>query len=134
MSIQVKSATDPEQVPALESIRLRRKSRVLTVGFADGAEFDLAFEYLRVFSPSAEVRGHAGGEPVLVLEKENVTVKQVEPVGNYAVRLVFDDGHRTGLYTWGELYVLGRDYEANWQRYQQRLAKRRERLANRTSK
>lgn len=129
MSIQVKQSTDPEDVPELESIRLRRKSRVVTVAFADGAEFDLDFEYLRVFSPSAEVRGHAGGEPLLVLDKEAVTVEQIEPVGNYAVRLVFDDGHRTGLYTWGELYALGRDHDRNWQRYQQRLAKRQQRLA-----
>lgn len=131
MSIEVKRRADPDDTPELESIRLRRNSRVLTVAFADGAEFDLGFEYLRVFSPSAEVRGHGGGEPILVIGKENVTVEQVEPVGNYAVRLVFDDGHNTGLYTWGELYALGRDFETNWQRYQERLAKRCERLETR---
>lgn len=131
MSIEVKQPADPDDTPEVESIRLRRSSRVLTVAFADGAEFDLGFEYLRVFSPSAEVRGHGGGEPMLVLGKENVTIEQVEPVGNYAVRLVFDDGHNTGLYTWGELYALGRDYESNWRRYQERLAKREERIQKR---
>lgn len=124
MTIRVKPTTDPDDVPEPESIRLRRNSRVLTVAFADGAEFDLGFEYLRVFSPSAEVRGHGGGEPILVTGKENVTIEKVEPVGNYAVRLVFDDGHNTGLYTWGELYELGRDYVANWRRYKERLAER----------
>lgn len=131
MSIEVKETTDPDDLPSATSIRLRRKSRVLTVAFADGAEFELGYEYLRVFSPSAEVRGHGGGEPMLVLGKENVTIEEVEPVGNYAVRLVFDDGHRSGLYSWGELYTLGRDYETNWQRYQERLAQRRERLGQR---
>lgn len=129
MNVEVKETVDPDDIPEIESIRLRRQSRVLTVGFADGAEFDLGFEYLRVFSPSAEVRGHGNGEPMLVLGKEDVTVDKVEPVGNYAVRLTFDDGHNTGLYTWGELYTLGRDYKANWQRYHERLAKRRDRIA-----
>ena len=102
-------------------IRLRRKSRVLEVSFADGSRFELPFEYLRVYSPSAEVRGHGGGEGRLELAKENVQVTAVEPVGNYAVRLVFDDGHDTGLYTWAYLYELGRDRAQKWQNYLDRL-------------
>jgi DUF971 family protein len=104
------------------SIRLRRSSRILEVGYADGARFELPLEYLRVFSPSAEVRGHGGGEPALVGGKRNVNVERVEPVGQYAVRLVFDDGHNTGLYSWDVFEDLGRNYAANWARYLQRLA------------
>src|SRR5208283_5772579 len=103
-------------------IKLRRRSRVLEVSFADGSRFQLPFEYLRVHSPSAEVRGHGAGEGVLVLGKENVVVTAVEPVGQYAVKLVFDDGHDTGLYTWNYLYELGRDRETNWERYRSRVA------------
>ncbi len=101
-------------------IKLRTQSRLLAVSFDDGSTFELPFEYLRVFSPSAEVRGHGGGEGVLVTGKQAVGISRVEPVGNYALRLVFDDGHDTGLYTWTLLYELGRDREANWRRYQQR--------------
>jgi DUF971 family protein len=101
-------------------IRLRRKSRVLEVSFADGTRFELPFEYLRVYSPSAEVRGHGGGEGKLELAKENVQITAVEPVGNYAVRLLFDDGHGTGLYSWSFLYELGSQYGAKWARYLER--------------
>lgn len=111
-----------EQTPEPEEIRLRSVSRVLDVRFADGAHFALPFEYLRVFSPSAEVRGHSVGEPMLVTGKSGVAIERVEPVGNYAVRLFFDDGHSTGIYSWRQLYLLGHDYAANWQRYLQRLA------------
>ena len=103
------------------SLKLRVRSRQLQVRFSDGQCFDLSAEYLRVHSPSAEVQGHGAGEGVLVLDKERVNVDRVEPVGRYAVRLVFDDGHDTGLYTWPILYRLGREYEANWQRYLERL-------------
>ncbi len=92
-------------------IRLRRKSRLLTVSFDDGRTFDLPFEFLRVNSPSAEVQGHGRGQRVLVTGKENVRIDAVEPVGHYAVRLVFDDGHDTGLYTWKYLHELGRQLE-----------------------
>lgn len=102
-------------------IRLRKNSRVLTVSFEDGQSFDLGFEYLRVHSPSAEVKGHGPGQETLQVGKESVSVTAVEPVGHYAVRLVFDDGHATGLYTWQYLYELGRDYDRNWQRYLDRL-------------
>lgn len=111
-----------EQIPEPEEIRLRSVSRVLDVLFSDGSHFELPFEYLRVFSPSAEVRGHSVGEPLLVLGKSKVTVDRVEPVGNYAVRLFFGDGHNTGIYTWSQLYHLGSGYENNWSRYLERVA------------
>ena len=95
--------------PTPTEIKLRTASRLLDVRFDDGAHFELPFEYLRVFSPSAEVRGHGGGEGVLVTGKEGVGVRGVEPIGNYALRLKFDDGHDTGLYSWTLLYELGRD-------------------------
>ena len=103
-------------------IKLRTSSRILEVLFDDGSQFELPFEYLRVFSPSAEVKGHGGGEGVLQTGKQNVGISGVEPVGNYALRLLFDDGHNTGLYTWGLLHELGRDYRRNWARYQERCA------------
>ena len=104
------------------SIRLHRKSRVLEVGYADGTRYELPCEYLRVFSPSAEVRGHGNGEPVVVPGKRNVAIERIEPVGNYAVRLVFDDGHNTGLYSWDVLEELGAQHAPLWQRYLTRLA------------
>ena len=103
-------------------IRLRTRSRVLDVTFEDGASFSLPAEYLRVHSPSAEVRGHGPGSEVLQVGKESVAITAVEPVGLYAVRIVFDDGHDTGLYTWKYLYELGSQYEERWQRYLTRLA------------
>jgi DUF971 family protein len=109
--------------PVPTEIRLRRTSRVLEVSFADGARFELPFEYLRVHSPSAEVKGHGPGQEVLVLGKENVGIKAVEPVGQYAVKLVFDDGHDTGLYTWKYLRELGREQSAKWARYLERKAR-----------
>jgi DUF971 family protein len=104
------------------SLKLHRKSRLLEVGYADGRRYQLPCEYLRVHSPSAEVRGHGGGELVLVPGKRNVAIDKVEPVGNYAVRLVFDDGHDTGLYSWDVLQDLGANQERYWQRYLERLA------------
>ncbi|HSY44557.1 MAG TPA: DUF971 domain-containing protein [Steroidobacteraceae bacterium] len=101
-------------------LRLRRTSRVLEVSFSDGSRFDLPFEYLRVYSPSAEVKGHGPGQEVLVLGKENVGIVGVEPVGQYAVKLVFDDGHDTGLYTWKYLHELGRERQEKWARYLER--------------
>ena len=109
--------------PLATEIRLRRATRVLEVSFADGSRFELPFEYLRVHSPSAEVKGHGGpGQEVLVLGKEKVGIAAIEPVGQYAVKLVFDDGHDTGLYSWGLLYELGRNAGANWARYLERCA------------
>jgi DUF971 family protein len=103
-------------------IRLRRTSRLLEVSFADGSHFALPFEYLRVHSPSAEVRGHGAGEEVLVLGKENVGIRAIEPVGQYAVKLVFDDGHDTGLFTWKYLRELGSEQPQKWARYLERRA------------
>lgn len=105
-------------------IRLRKASRLLAVAFDDGSRFELPFEYLRVYSPSAEVKGHGADEGMLVTGKEKVGIHRIEPVGNYAVRLVFDDGHDTGLYSWDYLYELGRDREAKWRAYLDRLAAR----------
>ena len=103
-------------------IQLHQASRSLEAAFEDGARFELPCEYLRVFSPSAEVRGHGPGTETLVTGKEQVNITAIEPVGNYAVRLVFDDGHSTGLYSWNILYDLGRDRETQWQDYLRRLA------------
>jgi DUF971 family protein len=109
-------------VKAPTAIQLHRKSRVLDVAYADGTRYELPLEYLRVFSPSAEVRGHGGGEPTLVPGKRNVAVEKVEPVGNYAVRLTFDDGHNTGLYSWDVLEDLGANRDRYWAHYLERLA------------
>jgi DUF971 family protein len=103
------------------AIKLRTRSRVLDVTFDDGSRFELPFEYLRVYSPSAEVRGHGPGQETLQLGKDNVRITAVEPVGHYAVKLVFDDGHDTGLYTWAYLKELGRDHAVKWQQYLDRL-------------
>lgn len=107
--------------PTPTEIRLRKNSRVLVVSFDDGAEFEFTFEYLRVHSPSAEVKGHGPGQETLQTGKENVAITAIEPVGHYAVRLVFDDGHNTGLYTWAYLSELGRDMTDNWRSYLDRL-------------
>ena len=103
-------------------IRLQRAARLLVVSFADGARFELPCEYLRVFSPSAEVRGHGLAEPLLVTGKQEVAITAIDPVGNYAVKLTFSDGHDTGLYSWRFLRELGRDRERNWARYLERVA------------
>jgi DUF971 family protein len=108
--------------PRPTDIKLRTASRLLEVHFDDGTHFELTFEYLRVFSPSAEVKGHGGGEGVLQLGKQNVGISAVEPVGNYALRLIFDDGHNTGLYSWSLLHELARNHQANWARYLERCA------------
>ncbi len=103
-------------------IRLHQASRVLEVAFGDDTRFRLPCEYLRVFSPSAEVRGHGPGTAKLVTGKEQVNISAIEPVGHYAVKLVFDDGHDTGLYSWNVLHDLGTNQEQNWRDYLQRLA------------
>jgi DUF971 family protein len=102
-------------------IKLRTRSRVLEVAYADGARHQLPFEYLRVYSPSAEVKGHGPGQEILVLGKQNVGIKSVEPVGQYAVKLVFDDGHDSGLYSWKYLRELGENQRENWARYVARV-------------
>lgn len=102
-------------------ITLRVKSRVLLVGFDDGALFEMPFEYLRVHSPSAEVKGHGPGQEVLQTGKEDVNIVDIQPMGHYAVRLIFSDGHDTGLYTWDYLYELGEHQANRWQAYLDRL-------------
>jgi DUF971 family protein len=109
-------------MPQPVEIKLRTESRILDVRFDDGSRYELPFEYLRVFSPSAEVKGHGGGEGTLQTGKKDVRITRVEPIGNYAVRLVFDDGHNTGLYSWSLLHELGRQQQANWSRYLERCA------------
>ena len=105
------------KTPNPTEISLHRKSRVLEVAFDDGSRFHLPCEYLRVCSPSAEVRGHGPGQETLQVGKESVNIVEVEPVGNYAVCLHFDDGHDTGIYSWETLYDLGRNYEPYWEAY-----------------
>ena len=102
-------------------IRLRRRSRLVEVVFADGTRYAFSFEYLRTHSPSAEVQGHGPGQDVLQIAKENVGIRAIEPVGQYAVKIVFDDGHDTGLFTWKVLRELGTHQAANWARYLGRL-------------
>jgi len=105
---------------APSAIKLHQKSRQLEVTFS-GNTYHLPYEYLRVFSPSAEVRGHGNQEMILVGGKSQIQVTDIEPVGQYAIKLSFDDGHDSGLYTWQTLYELGRDHSANWQTYLKRL-------------
>jgi DUF971 family protein len=107
---------------APQEIRLHRRSRLLEVRYSDGARYELPCEYLRVYSPSAEVRGHGGGEPQLVPGKREVNIVAIEPVGRYAVRLRFSDGHDSGLYSWDLLRELGENRERLWARYLERLA------------
>ncbi len=109
-------------IPAVTHLKLRKASRQLEVGFADGQTVSLPLEYLRVFSPSAELWGHGRVEPMLVAGKREIGVTRMEPVGRYAVKLVFSDGHDTGLFSWDVLYRLARDHDVNWARYLARLA------------
>jgi DUF971 family protein len=98
-------------------LRLHKDRKTLTVAFDDGESFDLAAEYLRVRSPSAEVQGHSPSERRTVAGKQNVQILELLPVGNYAVRLVFDDTHSTGIFSWDYLFELGRDRDDNWRAY-----------------
>ncbi len=106
---------------SITDIALDQKSHTLTLSFNEGANIDMSCEYLRVYSPSAEVRGHGAGQEVLQLDKETVNIMAIESVGNYAVRLVFSDGHETGLYTWSYLLELAEKKQSNWQDYLTRL-------------
>lgn len=110
-----------QAIPRPTEIKLHQKSRLLEVAFDDGKRFSLSCEYLRVFSPSAEVRGHGPGQEVLQVGKRDVEIKDIEPVGQYAVKLVFSDGHDTGLYSWEYLYELGETQESSWKSYLARL-------------
>jgi DUF971 family protein len=118
------SAADPAAAGRWPTeIRLKRAERVLEIAFDDGSRFALPAEYLRVESPSAEVQGHGPGQKQLVAGKARVAVTAVEPVGNYAVRLVFDDRHDTGIYTWAYLHELGREQDKRWAAYLKDLEK-----------
>lgn len=108
--------------PMPTELCLDKVQRLLIIDFDDGAQFRLPCAYLRTHSPSAEVRGHGLSEPKLLPDKEHVNISSIEPVGNYAVSLAFDDGHKTGIYSWSFLYELGVNMEHNIQRYQERLA------------
>ena len=103
-------------------LAVRQQSRLLDITFEDGATFSLPFEYLRVYSPSAAVTGHSPGQEVLQIGKRDVGITELAPVGNYAVKPTFTDGHESGLYTWDYLYKLGREKEVLWQDYLARLA------------
>ncbi|MBI3222567.1 MAG: DUF971 domain-containing protein [Nitrosomonadales bacterium] len=102
-------------------ITLHQQSRILEIAFDDGARFRLPFEFLRVHSPSAEVRGHGPGQEVLQVGKKNVGVSNLIPIGSYAMKIEFDDGHDTGLYTWEYLHRLGEHQDELWQEYLQQI-------------
>jgi DUF971 family protein len=107
--------------PVPTEILLHQQSRRLEVAFSDGARFELSFEFLRVNSPSAEVRGHGPGQEVLQTGKRNVEIREIEPVGNYALQPVFSDGHSTGIFSWDYLYELGQRRDTLWDEYLKRL-------------
>ena len=107
--------------PAPTAITLHQKSRVLEIAFADGRSFRLPYEFLRVYSPSAEVRGHGAGQEVLQTGKREVAIVSIEPVGSYALQPVFSDGHSTGIYSWDYLYELGETQEERWSEYLHKL-------------
>ena len=102
-------------------IKLHQKSRQMEISFADGARFELSYEFLRVYSPSAEVRGHGPGQEVLQIGKKDIEITAIEPVGSYAVQPRFSDGHDSGLYSWDYLYEIGTDRDQLWRQYLQRM-------------
>ena len=110
------------KTPQPTQIKLHQTSRVLEIAFADGRSFNLPYEFLRVYSPSAEVRGHGHGQEVLQTGKRDITIKDVEAVGHYAIRPKFSDGHDTGIFSWDYLYGLGDEQDELWQRYLDRIA------------
>lgn len=109
--------------PSPTNITLHKNKKSLEIAFSDGKTFDLPVEYLRVYSPSAEVRGHGPGQETLQVGKEDVNIESIEQVGTYAIQPRFDDGHDTGIYSWDLLYDLGVNFEKNWQAYLERLEK-----------
>ena len=114
-------AASTRATPAPTEIKLHQKSQVLEVTYGDGKCFRLPAEFLRVHSPSAEVRGHGPGQEVLQTGKKDVRIKAVDPVGNYAVQLLFSDGHNTGIYSWDLLYDYGERQDKMWHQYLDRL-------------
>ncbi len=111
----------PEKSPRPTEINLHQKSRILEISFDNGNVFKLPYEYLRVYSPSAEVRGHGPGQGVLQVGKEKVSITKIDPVGSYAIQPHFDDGHDTGIYSWETLYDLGVNHERYWKEYLESL-------------
>jgi DUF971 family protein len=107
--------------PTPTEITLHQKSRVLEISFSDGARFELPYEFLRVYSPSAEVRGHGPGQEILQTGKKEIEILDLEPVGTYAVQPKFSDGHSTGIYSWDYLYEIGTNHASLWQSYLERL-------------
>ncbi len=110
-----------KETPTPESLTVHGQTKVLEIGFSDGAQFRIPFELMRVYSPSAEVQGHGPGQEVLQTGKRDVTIAEIEPVGNYAVKPTFSDGHESGLFTWEYLYFLGSEQDALWKQYEDRL-------------
>lgn len=110
-----------KDTPYPTEIKLHQKSRILDITFSDGKTFQFPCEFLRVYSPSAEVSGHGPGQEVLQTGKKMVSIVKIEPVGNYAIQLNFTDGHNTGLYSWDLLYNFGLNQDKMWQRYLQRM-------------
>ena len=108
-------------LPTPTEIKLHQASRKMEIAFSDGARFELPFEFLRVYSPSAEVRGHGPGQETLQVGKREVTINAAEPVGHYALNLFFSDGHDSGIYSWEYLYELGANQEALWADYLRRM-------------
>lgn len=110
-----------QQTPQPTAITVHQQSRVLEIGFSDGQTFRIPFELLRVYSPSAEVQGHGPGQEVLQTGKRDVTLVELEPVGNYAVKPTFSDGHDSGIFSWDYLYHLGSRQDELWRQYETRL-------------
>ncbi|WP_407279345.1 DUF971 domain-containing protein [Aromatoleum evansii] len=111
-----------DETPIPTALTLHRKSRVLEIAFGEDRQYSLPFEFLRVYSPSAEVRGHGVGQETLQVGKRDVELLDIEPVGHYAVKLVFSDGHDSGLYSWDYLHMLATQHDTLWQQYLDRLA------------
>jgi DUF971 family protein len=109
------------ETPSPETITLHGRSRVLEVGFSDGSTFRIPFELMRIYSPSAEVQGHGPGQEILQTGKREVDIVSLEPVGNYAVKPTFSDGHDSGIFSWDYLYFLGSEQDKLWSEYEQRL-------------
>ena len=110
-----------KDTPSPTEIKLHQKSRLLEIAFADGKRYSLPFEFLRVYSPSAEVRGHGPGQETLQVGKKDVEITQIEPVGSYAVQLVFSDGHDSGIYSWDYFYNIGAHQDEMWAHYLERM-------------
>jgi DUF971 family protein len=108
-------------MPNPTDLTVRQKSRVLEIAFDDGSAFSIPFELMRVYSPSAEVKGHGPGQEVLQVGKRDVNITGVEPVGNYAIKPLFNDGHESGIFTWDYLYKLGSEQQSMWDQYMGRL-------------